>query len=116
MQGMFIARSGVELVGGGEKFLFRDDWKKISIIQYILEGIGEVVLFFFLDMIRWSSWKYEVVVNGGGGFFRLFEIYAYVQVWGGVCYLEQEVFKVQMQKRDVVRKKGLLTRKVVREQ
>ena len=28
MQGTLIARSGAELVGGGEKPLFRDDWKK----------------------------------------------------------------------------------------
>lgn len=88
MQGTLIARSGAELVGGGEKPLFRDDWKKISTTQHTSEGTGEAVLSLSLDMTRWPPWKHEAAANGGGGSSRLLEIYVYAQAWGGACYLE----------------------------
>ena len=49
MQGTLIAHSGAELVGGGEKPLFRDDWGKKKNQRCIahFRGNGEAVLSLF---------------------------------------------------------------------
>lgn len=49
MQGTLIAHSGAELVGGGEKPLFRDDWgkKKNQCCIAHFRGNGEAVLSLF---------------------------------------------------------------------
>lgn len=68
MQGTLVARSGAELVGGGEKPLFRDDWKKkkISATQCTSHGTGEAVLSLLSDVTKWPPWKCEAAANGGG--------------------------------------------------
>lgn len=126
MQGTLVARSGAELVGGGEKALFRDDWKKISATQCTSQGTGEAVLSLPSDVTKWPLWKREAAANGGGGASReLEEMYVHARGGGrgsGVgaggtqgCYLGWEACKVQVQKRGSCRKKGQSTRKAAGE-
>lgn len=82
MQGTLVARSGAELVGGGEKALFRDDWKKISATQCTSQGTGEAVLSLPSDVTKWPLWKREAAANGGGGASRELEE-MYVHARGG---------------------------------
>lgn len=84
MQGTLVARSGAELVGGGEKPLFRDDWKKISATQCTSQGTGEAVLSLSSDVTKWPPWKREAAANGGrGASWETEEMYVHAWVhWG----------------------------------
>lgn len=69
MQGTLLARTGAELVGGGEKPLFRDDWKKKkkknSALHSALQTDPGRLRSPSSDVTRWPPWKHEAAANGG---------------------------------------------------